>query len=169
MKTITLFSGRPSGLILVKPLFYNSLFGVLAIFLYHSYFAKGLAVLETSFPVQFPVDIIAWLLWVIWGLFLFRLSYNIVIGGFRRLALRYHITNHRVQDECGIFIRKVDNLELSRVLDIQLTQPLVLRLFGCGNITLISTDQSSPRKILYGLPRVHDVMGTLTEWVKPRR
>ncbi len=57
---------------------------------------------------------------------------------------RYIITTERIRLSQGIFNRTVDEIELYRVRDVRLEQPLWQRLFSLGNLILMTTDSSSP-------------------------
>jgi uncharacterized membrane protein YdbT with pleckstrin-like domain len=56
----------------------------------------------------------------------------------------YEITTQRLRKTTGIFSRKLDELELYRVKDSTLEQPLLLRMFGLGNVTVLSSDATMP-------------------------
>lgn len=59
-------------------------------------------------------------------------------------CLKYEITSQRLRRYSGILNRKIDELELYRVQDTSLEQPLLLRLVGLGHVTVMSSDASSP-------------------------
>ena len=64
---------------------------------------------------------------------------------------RYIITSERLREEEGVLSKNTDELELFRVKDISFTQPFFLRIFGCGNIILDTSDKSTPIVILYAI------------------
>lgn len=53
----------------------------------------------------------------------------------------YKITNERLIMRRGVFNKLTDQVELYRVKDIRLHEPFWLRLFGLGNIILITSDK----------------------------
>jgi uncharacterized membrane protein YdbT with pleckstrin-like domain len=59
-------------------------------------------------------------------------------------STRYELTSQRLKKSSGILTRRLDELELYRVKDSSLEQPLVLRMFGLGNVTILSSDASLP-------------------------
>ena len=61
---------------------------------------------------------------------------------------RYIITTERLKEEDGVFSKTTEELELFRVKDITLIEPFTLRLFGCGNIVLDTSDKSTPIVVL---------------------
>ena len=54
------------------------------------------------------------------------------------------VDNDRVVYRNGVFSVKTENLELYRVRDIRLNEPLIYRIFGLGTIEILSTDLSNP-------------------------
>ena len=79
---------------------------------------------------------------------------------------KYKITRVRVETEHGVLAKKLDTLELWRVLDVQYTQSLIDRIFGNGRVTLIGTDQSDPELHLHGLPNHRQLFETLRDAVQ---
>jgi uncharacterized membrane protein YdbT with pleckstrin-like domain len=68
-------------------------------------------------------------------------------AAYRWLVIRcrvYEVTTERIRITTGIFTRRTDELELYRVRDTTLVQPLLLRLFALGNIDITTTDASTP-------------------------
>ncbi len=66
---------------------------------------------------------------------------------YRWLATRctnYRLTTQRLRFSHGILNRQVDDLELYRVKDITVAQPLLLRMVGLGNLTLVTSDATTP-------------------------
>ena len=59
-------------------------------------------------------------------------------------ATEYKLTQSRLITRWGILNRKSDEIELYRVKDYQIVEPVSLRLFGLANLILITSDKSSP-------------------------
>jgi uncharacterized membrane protein YdbT with pleckstrin-like domain len=55
-----------------------------------------------------------------------------------------HITTQRIKFEAGIINKRFEEIELYRIKDTSLEQPLLLRLLGLGNIIVRTTDESTP-------------------------
>jgi uncharacterized membrane protein YdbT with pleckstrin-like domain len=53
------------------------------------------------------------------------------------------LTNERLIMSRGVLSRTTDTLELYRVKDMRMTQPLSLRLFGLENIVLLTSDSTT--------------------------
>jgi membrane protein YdbS with pleckstrin-like domain len=57
----------------------------------------------------------------------------------------YQVTHDRVEWSRGIFDRKVDNLDMFRVIDLKLRRSLLDCIFGIGTVELITTDKTDPQ------------------------
>lgn len=56
----------------------------------------------------------------------------------------YEVTSQRIRVTTGILTKRTDDLELYRVLDAILVEPMMLRLVGCGTIEIKSADATTP-------------------------
>lgn len=65
---------------------------------------------------------------------------------------KYELTMQRLREQTGVLFRKSDVLELYRVKDISVDQPLMQRLAGCGRVILQTSDISTPTVILEAVP-----------------
>lgn len=90
-------------------------------------------------------------------------------AGFKWLVNRfriYELTTQRLRITAGILNRKTDELELYRVKDITLLSPLQLRIFGLGNIIIISHDETNPKVVMEGIPKVETLRESLRNSVE---
>ena len=87
----------------------------------------------------------------------------------RHITTRYKITLRRVEYEKGVISKHVDSLELWRVLDVRYSQTLMDRLTGNGRIVLVSTDQTDPELLLFGLPNHRQLFEQLRDAVQAAR
>ncbi len=69
----------------------------------------------------------------------------------------------------GILNRRLDELELYRVKDYVMVQPFLLRLLGLGNITLTSSDVSTPTIAIRAIADVENVREKLRTAVQTER
>jgi uncharacterized membrane protein YdbT with pleckstrin-like domain len=67
----------------------------------------------------------------------------------------YEVTDKRIKRRKGLFSIRRDYMEMYRVKDITVIQPLMLRIFSAGNILLESSDRSSSELILKAVPNVN--------------
>jgi uncharacterized membrane protein YdbT with pleckstrin-like domain len=81
----------------------------------------------------------------------------------------YELTTQRLKIASGILNRKLDELELFRVKDYAMDQPLALRLVGLGNLTLITSDATSPTVAIRAIANVEDVREKLRTAVQAER
>ena len=81
----------------------------------------------------------------------------------------YELTTQRLKVTRGILNRRLDELELFRVKDYVMDQPLFLRLVGLGNLTLVTSDASTPRIVLRAIADVQAVRETLRTAVQSER
>jgi uncharacterized membrane protein YdbT with pleckstrin-like domain len=83
-------------------------------------------------------------------------------------ATRVEVTSRRLVVHSGIFSTKRDEMELSRVHDIQLTQPLLLWLLKLANMALVSSDVTSPVIHLRGIPNAYALRETIRRRAETR-
>jgi Bacterial PH domain len=79
------------------------------------------------------------------------------------LSTRFEITTQRVRIERGVLSKARQDVELYRIDDIALEQPLGMRLLGHGLLILRSTDRTSPEIRLYGVPGLTTLAEKLRE------
>lgn len=73
-------------------------------------------------------------------------------------CIRYTLTTQRFRIERGILNRHLDDLELYRVKDITLKQPLIQRLVGLGTLTMVTSDATTPTVVLPAIPDALSVL-----------
>jgi uncharacterized membrane protein YdbT with pleckstrin-like domain len=84
-------------------------------------------------------------------------------------ATSYELTSQRLKIRHGILNRRLDEIELYRVKDYVMEQPLLLRMLGLGNITLITSDATTPTLRIPAIPNVEDVREKLRTAVQRER
>jgi uncharacterized membrane protein YdbT with pleckstrin-like domain len=82
-----------------------------------------------------------------------------------RLSSEYRLFQDSLEVETGLVARTVDNLQLFRVRDLRLQQSMLDRLLGVGDISVTSTDQTSPRLTIRGVAGPRILYDTLREGV----
>jgi membrane protein YdbS with pleckstrin-like domain len=78
---------------------------------------------------------------------LVRLTWRLVV----LKSTRYRITNQRMVIESGVLSRRIDEIDMRTVEDLDFQQSVVERLLGIGDITVISSDRTNARTRLVGL------------------
>lgn len=88
---------------------------------------------------------------VAWWLTAILLFIEILLLGVALLRLRstvYTVTNQRVMIETGLVTKALQEIDLRYVDDSAFTQGVLHRLLGIGNVTLISSDKTTPTYVL---------------------
>ena len=80
--------------------------------------------------------------------------------------IRYRITEEQIISEHGIFQRKVNYMELYRVVDFLEHQSLLQQLCGLKTVSILSMDRSTPRLNLIGIRRGNDIVALIRERVE---
>ncbi len=81
----------------------------------------------------------------------------------------YELTTERLRVTYGVFTRRVEELELYRVKDTALVEPLLMRLFGFGCVEVTSSDPSTPRFVLTAIPGAETCRELIRTYVEVRR
>jgi membrane protein YdbS with pleckstrin-like domain len=62
----------------------------------------------------------------------------------RLKTTRYEVSADRIEWSRGILDRKVDNLDMFRIVDLKLRRSLLDCIVGIGTVTIITTDKTDP-------------------------
>jgi uncharacterized membrane protein YdbT with pleckstrin-like domain len=81
----------------------------------------------------------------------------------------YELTSQRLKIRRGIFNRRLDDLELYRVKDYVLEQPILLRMISRGNLSLVTSDASTRNLLLHAIPDVEHVRELVRNAVQSER
>lgn len=89
---------------------------------------------------------------------------------FLSLVETYVLTNERIKIVRGLLSRDIENFELIRVQDIDISQGVSERLFGVGDITLRGQDSSKPTIVLRNVSNPEEVYETIRKaWLEARK
>jgi uncharacterized membrane protein YdbT with pleckstrin-like domain len=69
----------------------------------------------------------------------------------------YRITNQRIVIESGVFSKRIDEIDMRTIGDLEFRQTLIERLLSIGGITVLSSDKSTSRYQLIGLERPREL------------
>jgi membrane protein YdbS with pleckstrin-like domain len=130
--TEIVFEGTVSGLALVGPIISTVLWLAVAVLL--------LVVNNTYVKAIEPKQVIFLAAIALMLFFLFRLLFKWLSWKNRK----FRITNDRIETERGILSKKIQNMDMWRVQDLALTQTFIQRLFGHGQIHIMSSDKDTP-------------------------
>lgn len=112
-----------------------------------------------------------WLAWHYWPGLVWLAAASAISAVYRYLYIRrisYTVTAEYLQINRGLFFRRVDTIELFRVKDYVLEQPLLLQILRLMDLQLFTTDPVNPIVWLRGIPR-SDLVETLRERVLATR
>jgi uncharacterized membrane protein YdbT with pleckstrin-like domain len=83
--------------------------------------------------------------------------FELLMAAARNRTTRYRVTNQRIIIESGLFSRSLEEIDMRSVDDIEFRQSFLERIFGIGEIAIVSTDKVAPRRALHG---IHDPRNT---------
>lgn len=89
------------------------------------------------------VDSLKYIQWGLKGLVSFGLFLNL-IKLFTMWTIRYEVTPSRFLYHHGILVRKHDEIELQRIRDYRVLQPIFSKTLGLGTIQLVTRDETYP-------------------------
>ena len=78
----------------------------------------------------------------------------------------YHFAKGRLTWRTGVLSRSTESLELYRIADVTMKQPLLQRLFGVGRIVLSTADANHREVVMEGVPSPDQFRDWLTDAVK---
>lgn len=80
--------------------------------------------------------------------------------------IRYDITAEQLVCERGILLRKVDYMELYRIVDFQEKQSILQQICGLKTVSILSMDRNTPRLDLLGMKRSDRIVTLIRERVE---
>jgi len=105
-------------------------------------------------------------------------SQSLTVGGYRLIAglglglivvlilvmkmvrlkmTRYEVSPDRIEWSRGILDRRVDNLDMFRVIDLKMHRSVFDVIFGIGTVGLITTDKSDPEFVFEKIRRPREL------------
>jgi len=97
------------------------------------------------------IHVVAYAICLLFGFLIFPLFIALYIYIQTKHTI-YVITSQRLRLYTGIFIKRIDDVELYRVKDTVFLQPFFLRWFGLSNIQLITSDATWGDSMIQGIP-----------------
>ena len=83
--------------------------------------------------------------------------------------IRYCIGTEQLVSEYGIIRRKVDYMELYRIVDFQEHQSLLQQFCGLKTVSILSMDRNTPRLDLIGIFHRDDLVSIIRERVETNK
>ncbi|MEM1152784.1 MAG: PH domain-containing protein [Pseudomonadota bacterium] len=84
-------------------------------------------------------------------------------------CVAYTLTDEQMTLQSGVLNRTTDNLELYRVKDWRVSQPIHLRTLGLGNVELMTSDQTSPEFLMVAVSDPSSIAKRIRENVEQVR
>lgn len=81
----------------------------------------------------------------------------------RRKSRRYRITDRTIDYEVGILSKRVETLQLWRVVDLDFRQSVLERMLGIATIHIMTKDATDPEVVLRGLPASREIFDRLKD------
>lgn len=81
----------------------------------------------------------------------------------------YELTTQRIKLHTGIMNKRTEDIELYRVKDTTLEEPLLLRMFGAGNIVVETHDMTTQKVLLRGIPNARETREKLRQSIEAVR
>jgi membrane protein YdbS with pleckstrin-like domain len=102
--------------------------------------------------------------WLNVGLVVLGLIF-ILIPYIKAKSIRYRITNYRIDVQHGLLTTSIDTIELWHVEDLRFHQSLLAKIFGIGDITIISKHPTIPILVMRSLPNSRHLFTELEQRV----
>jgi uncharacterized membrane protein YdbT with pleckstrin-like domain len=135
-----LFSGRPSIWGIAGSMIRASFFLAIALFLIYYPIEKFSAGQMTDEQLD-----MAWRVRSLAGLAIAGIVLLVMICKIIKLKMTsYEVTADRIEWRRGVFDRRVDNLDMFRVIDLNMRRSLLDCFVGIGSVGLITNDKSDP-------------------------
>lgn len=97
-------------------------------------------------------DYVGWILLGLLLLLLYGLGLVVFLGIWvDRASRKYTVTSERVISRYGLIARKVSEVELKNIQDIELTQGILQRLWGTGNLGFSSAGRAGVEVMFQGV------------------
>ena len=91
--------------------------------------------------------------WALVGVIIF----GILFKAFYLKMIYYEVSADRIEWSRGILDRRVDNLDMFRVIDLKLRRSIIDCAFGIGTVALVTTDKSDPEFVFKKVRRCRDL------------
>jgi uncharacterized membrane protein YdbT with pleckstrin-like domain len=88
------------------------------------------------------------------GLFLAAITAFVIAMKFLNLKSTYYeVTSDRIEYGRGVFSKKVDNLDMFRIVDLKMRRSVADLIFGIGDVELATTDKDHPQFVFENVRR----------------
>jgi membrane protein YdbS with pleckstrin-like domain len=134
----TIYEGSPSQLENLSIMLGLVLVGLIAFL----FLPKLFAYIEVQAKYGYYTALVLVLLYGLW------LAYRML----RLNCTHYTVTTENILIEQGILVKDTDNIDLFRVVDVNIRRSLAQRMLGIGSVLIQSSDKSMPEAVLKNIP-----------------
>jgi uncharacterized membrane protein YdbT with pleckstrin-like domain len=103
---------------------------------------------------------------------IFLIPVSAIVALWKYVAVRcqkYELTTQRLKLQAGVLSKKIDEIELYRVKDTRFEQSFFLRLFGLGNVVILSSDMTQPAQTIKAVSNAQALREQIRTLVEDRR
>lgn len=160
-----LFAGRPSVFGLTCTFIKTAIVLAIGIFIIRyevAYWIDAFITRFTDFKLSDGqyINLVNWC--KVFGQGIGILAVCIFLYKFLKLKMTYYeVSNDRIEHSRGIFDRRVDNLDMFRVIDLKLRRSILDSLVGIGQVELTTTDKSDPQFTFMKIRRCRELYDTI--------
>jgi membrane protein YdbS with pleckstrin-like domain len=112
------------------------------------------SMLERTFHILIPVAIAA--------------VFSVGLMLYRR-SIKFRVTNTIIETERGLLAKRIDVLQLWRCKDVQYKQNLLDRMLGIAHIVVFTSDETTPKIEIVGMPASRQLFEQLRDSIEIQR
>jgi membrane protein YdbS with pleckstrin-like domain len=86
-----------------------------------------------------------------------------------RRSIKFRVTNTIIETERGLIAKRIDVLQLWRCKDVQYKQNLLDRMLGIAHIVVYTSDETTPKIEIVGLPASRQLFESLRDSIEIQR
>ena len=84
-------------------------------------------------------------------------------------CLQYTISADKIYVKSGVLSSEIESIEIYRVKDQSVIKPFYLRIFGLGNLILITSDPTAPTVNFIAIPNVEKLLEDVRKYTNEAR
>ncbi len=86
-----------------------------------------------------------------------------------RRSIKFRVTNTIIETERGVLAKRIDVLQLWRCKDVQYKQNLLDRMLGIAHIVVYTSDETSPKIEIVGMPASRQLFEQIRDSIEIQR
>jgi len=101
--------------------------------------------------IEENADMVKWAIVALLGIAAVPSMIALPLAVARLKSTHYKVTNQRILIEYGIFSKSLQEIDMRSVDDTEFHQTFLERIFGIGEVWIVSTDKITPRVVLHAI------------------